>query len=140
MRVDAAHLGMQRFGGAVRVVQRELSSLSRITLGGLIGGGVIAGIASAVKGMQEMARQNIQLRYTAESFGVSTKFINDWTAALSGLGQSPEQAAGQIKRALETVAESVVKGRELPLGKFLMENLGGPQIWNKFKDIVTKQG
>jgi hypothetical protein len=35
---------LQAFGGAVRVVHRELSTLSRITLGGIVGGGAVASL------------------------------------------------------------------------------------------------
>jgi len=139
-RVDRFHGAMDRLAPAVRVVHRELSTLSRLTLGGLVGGGVIAGLATLTKSLQDMAAQNIQLRYTAQSLGVSTKFLEDYKAALVGLGESPEAAAGSLKKSLETLDEFMVKGSKSSLGSFLKESIGGPQIAGQLRDIIAKQG
>src|SRR6185295_14563107 len=114
-RVDRFHGALDRLAPAVRVVHRELSTLSRMTLGGLVGGGVIAGLAALTKSLQDMAAQNIQLRYTAQSLGVSTKFLEDYKSALVGLGESPEAAASSLKRSLETLDEFMVKGSKSAL-------------------------
>ena len=139
-RVDRFHGAMDRLAPAVRVVHRELSTLTRLTLGGLVGGGVIAGLATLTKSLQDMAAQNIQLRYTAQSLGVSTKFIEDYKSALVGLGESPEGAASSIKRSLETLDEFMVKGSKSSLGSFLKESIGGGQIAGQLRDIIAKQG
>jgi len=139
-RVDRFHGALDRLAPAVRVVHRELSTLSRMTLGGLVGGGVIAGLAALTKSLQDMAAQNIQLRYTAQSLGVSTKFLEDYKSALVGLGESPEAAASSLKRSLETLDEFMVKGSKSSLGSFLKESIGGPQIAGQLRDIIAKQG
>jgi hypothetical protein len=139
-RVDRLHGAMDRLAPAVRVVHRELSTLTRLTLGGLVGGGVIAGLAALTKSLQDMAAQNIQLRYTAQSLGVSTKFLEDYKAALVGLGESPETAASSLKKSLETLDEFMVKGSKSSLGSFLKESIGGPQIAGQLRDIIAKQG
>jgi hypothetical protein len=55
--LERAHMGMQRFGGGVQVVRRELSSLARISLGGLAGAGIVGGIYAVVRALGDMARQ-----------------------------------------------------------------------------------
>ena len=139
-RVDRFHGSMDRLGGAVRVVHRELSTLSRLTLGGLVGGGVIAGLAALTSSLQEMSRQAIQLRYTSQALGVSTKFFDNMKTALVGLGKSPEAAAASIKRSLETLDEFMVKGPKSSLGKFLEESKGGSSIARELKAIIAKEG
>jgi hypothetical protein len=139
-RVDNAHRGFERFGGAVRVVHRELSTLSRLTLGGIVGGGVVAGIVAATKAVGDMARQNVQLRYSAQSLGVSTKFIEDSTDALVGLGEAPEQAANAIKQSLGTLDEFFVKGNKSSLGQFLEKSLGGPQVAAQLRQVIAREG
>lgn len=139
-RVDAAHAGFQRLAPAVRVVHRELSTLSRLTLGGLVGGGVVAGIAAAVRAMQDMARQQIQLHYTAQQLGVSQKFIENYRDALTGLGEAPEGALAAIKQALSTLDEFQVKGEKSSLGKFLEESIGGPAVAARLRQVIAKQG
>ena len=139
-RVDRLHSAFDRLAPAVRVVHRELSTLTRLTLGGLVGGGVIAGLATLTRSLQDMAAQNIQLRYTAQSLGVSTKFLEDYKSALVGLGESPETAASSIKRSLETLDEFMVKGKKSSLGKFLEDSIGGDQIAGKLREIIGKHG
>jgi hypothetical protein len=139
-RVDAAHASFQRLAPVVRVVHRELSTLSRLTLGGLVGGGVVAGIATAVRGMQDMARQQLQLHYTAQQLGVSTKFIENYRDALTGLGEAPEAAAASIKQALATLDEFQVKGEKSSLGKFLEDSIGGSAVAARLHQVIAKQG
>lgn len=139
-RIDNAHRSFERFGGAVRAVHREFSSLTRLTLGGIVGGGVVAGIVAATKAVGDMARQNVQLRYSAQSLGVSTKFIEDSTDALVGLGEAPESAANAIKQSLGTLDEFFVKGRHSSLGQFLEKSLGGPQVAARLKQVIAREG
>ena len=115
-RIDRFHGAMDRLAPAVRVVHRELSTLTRITLGGLVGGGVIAGLAALTKSLQDMAAQQHSIALHAQSLGVSTKFLEDWKSALVGLGESPETAASSLKRSLETLDEFMVKGSKSSLG------------------------
>jgi len=139
-RVDAAHAGFQRLAPAVRVVHRELSTLSRLTLGGLVGGGVVAGIATAVRAMQDMARQQIQLHYTAQQLGVSTKFIENYRDALTGLGEAPEAATSAIKQALSTLDDFYVKGEKSSFGAFLEKSIAGPDIARRLRAVIKNQG
>ena len=139
-RVDTAHSAFQRLAPVVRVVHRELSTLSRLTLGGLVGGGIVAGIQAAVRAMQDMARQQIQLHYTAQQLGVSQKFIENYRDALTGLGEAPEAAAASIKQALSTLDEFYVKGEKSSLGAFLEKSIAGPEIARRLRTVIKTQG
>jgi len=139
-RVDRLHGAMDRLAPAVRVVHRELSTLTRMTLGGLVGGGVIAGLATLTKSLQEMSAQQIQLRYSSQALGVSTKHLEDWKSALVGLGESPEAAASSLKRSVEILDEFMVKGQKSSLGSFLKESKGGASIARELTQIIAKEG
>ena len=139
-RIDAMHNAFQRFAPVVRVVHRELSSLSRLTLGGLVGGGVVAGIATAVRALNDMARQQIQLHYAAQQFGVSVKFIENYRDALTGLGEAPEAAAASIKQALATLDEFQAMGEKSSLGSFLEKAIGGPRLARELHGVIEKHG
>src|SRR5262249_40539179 len=98
------------------------------------------GIANAVRAMQDMARQQVQLHYIAQQLGVSTKFIENYRDALTGLGEGPEQAANSIKQSLATLDEFFVKGPKSSLGAFLEKSIGGRDIAARLRRVLATQG
>jgi hypothetical protein len=90
---------LERFGSTVAGVRRELSALSQITFGGIIGGGVVAGIVATGKALSDMANRGLQLRYTADALGVTSGMLNKFSDAMMGLGRSRDQGASTIEAA-----------------------------------------
>ena len=138
-RVDRAALGLDRLGGAARVVHREFSSLARLTLGGLIGGGVVAGIVSTAKALGDMARENLNLRYTAEGLGVAPEFLSQMTDGLHALGMSAEQAASSVSSAISTLREAEVQGSKSGLFSALEKGAHGSgiRLWNQIRQQMA---
>jgi hypothetical protein len=130
---------LQQFGGVVRVVHRELSTLSRITIGGLIGGGVVASIVGITKALGDMAKQGLQLHYTAQSLGVSEKFIDQMTDGLSALGMSSEAAAHSVESAISTLKEAETYGSQSNLFRTLSRGIhgSGMQLWREIREQMA---
>ena len=128
-QLNAINLGraneqMQTLGKGVQAVHRELSTLARIGFGGLIGGGVVAGIVATGKALSDMAGKGLQLRYAADSLGVSTDQLNTFSDAMMGLGKSQEEGAAGIQSAVKALRELSVEGTHSSLFKQLAETGG----------------
>ena len=143
-QLNAINLGraneqMQTLGKGVQAVHRELSTLARIGFGGLIGGGVVAGIVATGKALSDMAGKGLQLRYTADSLGVSTDMLNQFSDAMMGLGKSQEEGAAGIQSATKALRELQVEGRHSSLFKQLEQSGGetGRRIGYELLQEVT---
>jgi hypothetical protein len=115
---------MERFGGAVQGVRRELSALSQITFGGLIGGGIVAGLMATAKALGDMANRGLQLRYSADALGVTTGMLNQFSDAMMGLGKSREAGQASIEAATKSLRELQIEGGQSKLFTEL-ERAGG---------------
>ena len=140
-RLAGANLGLGRnqfvqFGGAVRAAHRELSTLARLSVGGLIGGGVVASIVGVSKALGDMARQGLQLRYQAEALRVSPQFLERMTDGLTALGESASEASSSVKNAIEAFREAEVKGTESALFKRLEKGVRGTGVvlWRQLRE------
>ena len=138
-RVDNAHAGMTRLGGAVRLVHREFSSFARITFGGIVGGGVVAGIFSAAKALGDMARQGMQLRYTAEQLGVAPQFLEQMSDGLTALGMTADQAASSVEHAITALREGEVEGKQSSLFRALEKGVHGSglRLWREIQQQMA---
>jgi hypothetical protein len=132
---DRVHAGMGRLGGAVRGVHREFSSLTRLTLGGLVGGGVVAGIVAATKALGDMARQSQQLRYQAEALGTTPEFLERMSDGLTALGVDASTASRDVQSVISTLRDAEVHGRESSLFKALEHGVRGTglKLWADIK-------
>ena len=153
-RINAPVIGMQRLGAASQVLHREFSSLARLTFGGLIGGGVVAGIYNTVKAIGDLARENLALRYSAEGLGVHPEFLEQMQDGLQALGMSAEQASSSVSSAINTLREAEVKGTKsglfgalekgahgsgLRLWREIREQMAGPEgAEGAFKFLITR--
>ena len=127
-RFQQATQHTQSFSRAIQFARRELSTLASITLGGLIGGGVVAGIVTAAKALGDMARQGMQLHYTAQSLGVSTRLIEGYSDAMMALGQSQEQGRAGIESAIGALRDLQVEGGKSNIFQTLEKGKGGKQL------------
>jgi hypothetical protein len=114
----------QHFGRTIQVVRRELSTLASLTFGGIIGGGVVAGIVATGKALSDMAGRGLQLGYIADSLGTQAHVLNEFSDAFMGLGKSQEEGAAAIQGASKALRELQIEGRESGLFKEL-ERTGG---------------
>jgi hypothetical protein len=115
---------MERFGSAVQGARRELSALSQITFGGLIGGGIVAGLMATAKALGDMANRGLQLRYSADALGVSTDMLNKFSDAMMGIGKSREAGESSIEAAIKSLRELQIEGGQSKLFTEL-ERAGG---------------
>jgi hypothetical protein len=115
---------MERLGVATAGVRRELSALSQITFGGLIGGGIVAGLMATAKALGDMANRGLQLRYSADALGVTTGMLNKFSDAMMGLGRSRESGASSIEAATKSLRELQIEGGQSKLFTEL-EHAGG---------------
>jgi hypothetical protein len=114
----------QHFGRSIQVVRRELSTLGRLTFGGIIGGGIVAGLVATGKALGDMANRSLQLRYIADSLNTQTSVLNDFSDAFMGIGKTQEEGASAIQAAGKALRELQIEGRESSLFKEL-ERTGG---------------
>src|SRR6516164_6504335 len=75
--------GLERAASAAR---RELSTLKQLTVGGVIGGGVVASLYAASRALGDFARTGLQLHYTASALGVTTERFEQLRNAGVALG------------------------------------------------------
>ena len=136
---DRSGAAMQRFGGAVRVVHREFSTLAHLTLGGLIGGGVVAGIVSATKALGDMARQSQQLRYQAQALGTTPAFLEQMSDGLNALGVDAATAAKDVESVMSTLRDAETFGTDSQLYKSLEKgvNGSGKRLWREIREQMA---
>lgn len=136
---ERVHASMTRLGGVVRVVHREFSTLSRLTLGGLVGGGVVAGIVAASKALGDMARQGQQLRYQAEALGTTPAFLETMSDGLLALGVDASTAAHDVQSVIGTLRDAETHGNKSSLFKALEHGVGGSglRLWREIRQQMA---
>jgi hypothetical protein len=144
----------QALASGISFVRRELSSLASLTLGGLIGGGVVAGLVATSKALGDMARQGMQVRYAAEALGVTPQFFERYRDGLTALGEDFGQAESSIKGVLNALQDAKTFGKESSLFKAieggfrgsgtrlrreLQQQLAGPEgVEGALKFLITR--
>jgi len=130
---------MSRLGGAVRVVHREFSTLTRLSLGGLVGGGVVAGIISASKALGDMARQGQQLRYQAEALGTTPEFLERYTDGLNALGVDAATASRDVQNVISTLRDAETYGSKSQLYQALEKGVhgSGKRLWREVQQQMA---
>src|SRR6188508_682743 len=123
-RFQQASQHAQHFGRTIQVVRRELSTLASLTFGGIIGGGIVAGIVATGKALSDMANRSVQLRYIADSLGTQTSVLNEFSDAFMAIGKTQEEGASAIQGASKALRELQIEGRDSSLFKTL-ETTGG---------------
>lgn len=136
---NRAHGGMVKLGGAARAVHREFSALSRLTLGGIAGGGVVAGIVAASKALGEMARQGQQLRYQAEALGTTPAFLERMSDGLLALGVDANTASKDVQNVISTLRDAETHGTKSGLFKALEHGVHGSgiRLWHEIKQQMA---
>jgi hypothetical protein len=136
---ERVHGSMNRLGGVVRVVHREFSTLARLTLGGIVGGGVVAGIVATSKALGDMARQGMQLRYQAEALGTTPQFLERMSDGLLALGVDAATAARDVQSVMGTLRDAETHGTKSSLFKALEHGVGGSgiRLWNQIKQQMA---
>jgi hypothetical protein len=135
-RISGVTGHMQSFGGAMRVAHRELSALSRLAVGGLIGGGLVASIVGITKALGDMAREGLQMRYQAEALRVSPAFFERMVDGLTALGEETGQAKSSVTSLINALRDAEVKGEESALFKRLEKGVRGTGIvlWRQIRE------
>lgn len=128
LNTGRAREGMMGLHRGVQAVHRELSSLARLSLGGLIGGGVVAGIFSAGQALQEFAAKGLQLHYTAQSLGVGREMLTKYSDAMMALGQSQEEASKGIESAVGALRDLQTYGAKSQVWEELGKGAHGSGI------------
>lgn len=121
------HQALQGMHGGLQMVGRELRTLASIAgvTGGLFGGGLIAGIAAVGKSLGDMAREGLQLHYTAQALGVTTETLTKYSDALVALGQSHEQARSGITSAMGALRDLQTQGTKSNIFQELAKDASG---------------
>lgn len=136
---DRSGAAMQKFGGAVRLVHREFSTLTRLTLGGLVGGGVVAGIVAASKALGDMGRQAQQLHYQAQALGTTPAFLEQMSDGLLALGVDAETAKRDVQGVMSTLRDAETYGTKSQLFQALEKGVygSGKQLWREIQQQMA---
>jgi hypothetical protein len=125
--------GLKGFENSVQhlgnIVRREFGSLLRLTgAGGLLGGGLVAGLAQTSQALGGLARSSLQTSYTAEALGLTGERLNRLTARGMALGQTQKEAETNVKAVLDHLHNMRTYGTNSSEWQELLKGRGGAQL------------